>query len=196
MLYISPPAGKIGTQIVAHDGTVIAPDITGLYEISAYPYLLAQNWDFFRITPEGWQAPSAPISFSTSAMIPGLAANTWIASSAVLPPALTSGLVGAYRPNTPVMIAPNLTEVQVTFGGTFGGSEIVTLQLIPLYDPAGPSAQPIFITATATGVKSLTPAQLAALAQNKSSPLIAFSLQVKSSVSSSAVTAVATFLTK
>ena len=45
-LYIFAPSTKIGALLVAHDGTVIAPDLTGLYDVTEYPYLATQNWDF------------------------------------------------------------------------------------------------------------------------------------------------------
>jgi hypothetical protein len=85
--------------------------------------------------------------------------------------------------------------IGLTFAGSFAGGEVVTAQLVPIYEPQGPNVVPILVSASSAGTQNLSATQLALLATNKNSPLIGFIIQMKSSVNNSSVTAVAAFAT-
>ena len=175
---------------MAADGFAIDPDITGVYDVTKHPSIAQLNWDFTTVTLRGWVAPNAPVTFSSNTMSPGLTANTYATAA----PGGSDSTSQSWSMSTPIMTAAKIKSIAITFGGTFA-SETATISLTPIYDPMGPLATPILVNATAAGVQSLSAAQLAFLATNKNSSLIAFIVQMKSTISNSAVTAVVAFAT-
>jgi hypothetical protein len=200
MFFLIAPANKTGIQLFAPDGSLIAPDSTGLYNIVGYENLAAQHPDFAFLDasgagPNAWAAPTGPIDFSAT-IAPSPTANTWN------PSAGEQNQIPVYNPPStaqwltwPVVFSAKLVSVAITFGGTFGGSELVTFQLNRLYANRGPiTPASIPLQAAVTGTQQLSAAQLAAIA-NANSPLVCLWGQVMSSIANSNVTATIQIIT-
>jgi hypothetical protein len=172
-IFMTPPPTHGDGPIIAPDGTLIRPDVSGLYDVTAWPDLTYRliDWNLAPCPTE-----TAVASWANAFALP-VVANAWGNEGNVSAP-------DAFR----FFEASKITSMKYTFGGTFAGGEIVTLRILPQYDPPGPLyVPPSLKTVTAAGILAFTPAEIQGFANKKLTPR-RFRTSVMTSVPNSQVT--------